>query len=280
MNANTPQQPLAPEVLLHYTDGRGLLGIVENHVLWASRAQFLNDHRELRHAFDLARSLLAGPQFRDYAGAQIWDEHLATSDPISHVYVASLTANGDDLSQWRAYGRTGDSYAVGLSGAALAVEAARHGWRLLPCLYELAEQNRRVCAILERWLKWFEDDAVPSYDSDPDPKSRLVRYGTGDLLHLAPTFKHSAFEAEHEWRLISGFSDKLQVRHRAGKGALIPYKEFPLPTKNGALTSPKVVIGPGSPDQSAAVQGLHSLLVYQNISGWEMDISKAPYRGW
>src|SRR5262245_50075307 len=42
----------APTVLYHYTDGAGLLGIVESQAIWASDVEFLNDAQELVYARD------------------------------------------------------------------------------------------------------------------------------------------------------------------------------------------------------------------------------------
>jgi hypothetical protein len=47
-----------PDRLYHYTDARGLLGILESRKLWASDVRLLNDARELDYAADLVRRWL------------------------------------------------------------------------------------------------------------------------------------------------------------------------------------------------------------------------------
>ena len=46
---------LPDETLYHYTNLKGLLGIVESRVLWASDIRYMNDASELKHTVDLIR---------------------------------------------------------------------------------------------------------------------------------------------------------------------------------------------------------------------------------
>jgi len=48
------QKPCGP--LYHYTDARGLIGILEQRELWASNALHLNDAEELGHGMRLLRA--------------------------------------------------------------------------------------------------------------------------------------------------------------------------------------------------------------------------------
>ncbi len=49
-----------PDHLYHYTDARGLIGIVTQAVLWATDAEFLNDAQELKYGRDeLHQALIA-----------------------------------------------------------------------------------------------------------------------------------------------------------------------------------------------------------------------------
>jgi hypothetical protein len=44
-----------PDLLFHYTDAAGLLGIIDSRKLWMTKVQYLNDKSELNYAFDLMR---------------------------------------------------------------------------------------------------------------------------------------------------------------------------------------------------------------------------------
>jgi hypothetical protein len=50
------QEP--PEILYHYTDQDGLLGIMEKDQLWATKMQYMNDATEFGASLDLARERL------------------------------------------------------------------------------------------------------------------------------------------------------------------------------------------------------------------------------
>ncbi len=47
-----------PEVLYHYTDVAGLLGIVNRAALWATHARFLNDATEIVHGVATVKDAL------------------------------------------------------------------------------------------------------------------------------------------------------------------------------------------------------------------------------
>jgi hypothetical protein len=44
-----------PDSLTHYTDLRGMMGIIESKQIWASNVSFLNDRRELLHGLPMTR---------------------------------------------------------------------------------------------------------------------------------------------------------------------------------------------------------------------------------
>ena len=43
-----------PEILYHYTDQNGLLGIIERSEMWATKVQYMNDATEFGAVLDLA----------------------------------------------------------------------------------------------------------------------------------------------------------------------------------------------------------------------------------
>lgn len=47
------------ETLYHYTSFKGLLGIVDSQVLWASDVRYMNDSAEMKHSADLIREEVA-----------------------------------------------------------------------------------------------------------------------------------------------------------------------------------------------------------------------------
>src|SRR5437016_3144985 len=97
----------APEVLYHYTNLRGLEGILRSRTLWATHIQHMNDRSEYLHFADMAVGKLKDilsrrtePEFIRELKNTI--KNVKALDPL--VFVLSLSEAGDLLSQWRAYG--------------------------------------------------------------------------------------------------------------------------------------------------------------------------------
>jgi len=99
INARPP-----PETIYHYTDDRGLRGILESGILRFTNVFSLNDPSELRHGMSHAASLLrtmskGGPAHcKAFAGlfAEFVEHGLHKS---AHLFTCSFSKNGDELGQ-------------------------------------------------------------------------------------------------------------------------------------------------------------------------------------
>jgi hypothetical protein len=109
------------QILYHYTDANGLLGIVKSRELWATHILHLNDSSEYSHAVQVA----AKQTKKGLLSAEL-TEALKMLVPASTVnpeevnetapclpFVVSLSQNGDQLSQWRAYCPDGNGFSIG-----------------------------------------------------------------------------------------------------------------------------------------------------------------------
>lgn len=113
----------APPILYHYTDDRGLRGIIETGKIWLTDIFALNDPAELRHGIEhaiqrireLART--GKPELKLFADrfAEIRKGGIERS---AHYFVACMSTRGDDLGQWRAYADDGRGFALGFQGDA------------------------------------------------------------------------------------------------------------------------------------------------------------------
>jgi len=119
--------PLArtePERVYHYTNAAGLLGIVRGKCLWASDVWYMNDAREALYGLDVIERALEGLDLPSGPAAEIRGRALTLLRAIrddgdfSRSYIACLSADGDDLSQWRAYGRP-RGFSIGFDTAKL-----------------------------------------------------------------------------------------------------------------------------------------------------------------
>ena len=113
----TGQNP--PERLYHYTTADGLLGILESRTVWATHINYLNDKHELHHAEKVLSLELRERAERSDVNVEERQALLAAAESLEkhrsdrEAYVFSLTENGDQLSQWRAYGSSATGYSLG-----------------------------------------------------------------------------------------------------------------------------------------------------------------------
>jgi hypothetical protein len=306
------QTPGDPEVLYHYTTPPGVIGIVQNKMLWATDAEFLNDAQELRFGrAELREALIARADElippgldeetrplgddRDYSRAWVMRSAADHLDPgpgrpyaekqYHWAYVACFCEDGDLLSQWRAYGLQA-GYAVGFRTAVLR--------DMRPVKSQAA----------------IESGAYPEIDEEPGvvpPPVRLVRvrYGAyairravADVLSavapepvghpgvmgfyraqtlVIPTLagiKHGAFSEEREWRLIVVSSIGEAVAFRSGRLGVIPYVTLPFPSRAIA----EIVVGPG-PEQALRERGAVRLVAEHGFTDVTIRRSTAPFRG-
>lgn len=100
------------DILYHYTSADGLVGILRQHVLWASDSRCLNDTLEFRLGLSIALDTLG--RHRGFQPLRNWVEGVIdTWSRDAGLFVVCFSRDGDLLSQWRAYGRDGQGYCLG-----------------------------------------------------------------------------------------------------------------------------------------------------------------------
>jgi hypothetical protein len=94
-------------VIYHYTDPKGLIGILTHGQLWATDIRYLNDSSELRHAEELQRKVLG--ELLTESPDRSLKKRLATEAleaPPSfkgseNTHVVCFCAEDDLLTQWK-----------------------------------------------------------------------------------------------------------------------------------------------------------------------------------
>jgi hypothetical protein len=288
-----------PEVLYHYTDQVGLLGIFKSNELWLSHTQYLNDGREYSHALELVRAAIDRRTDRAIAAESNTLEEMrnAVKGNIQsiNVCVASFSMDGDDLSQWRGYGGRTVSFAIGFDGGILADIVVRKKFYLARCIYDVAAQIERAERLVDRCLaEVLERKRRIGANGDDDDDHEFWNRG-GNLvffLHaVAPTMKDQAFRGEREWRIISRplMSSSKEFDYRPGNSMLVPYYKLALfghPGDVGKRKLHRLVVSP-TPNAELAVQSARSLLASRHMQGSftpggpvSVELSKIPYRSW
>lgn len=278
----------ADKPLFHYTNAKGLRGILLRRSLWASDVKCVNDTRELEHGLELMRSVdLPNESTRLLVERALNHPNFSTVV----VFVASFSEKPDMLSQWRAYGGDGAGYALGFRASSLTSIVPKE-WRpgapclLMKVIYD--EDRQRVLAnrIMSDVCDWFTSVGV---DHIAEADVALAALGLASVL---PTFaaacKGRAFDEEAEWRLVARFTPAYltegngvasmpRASFRIGRYGLTPYVTLPLPAVGSVRD---IVLGPklSSPDQGARVRTLLSNASLTDWAAVEVRRSSASYR--
>ena len=280
-----------PDTLWHYTNAAGLLGILRSGKLWATNTEYLNDASELRYARMLVwRSIgsLRAKVFddREHDMLDLLSESISQSLKPS-VFVASLSAEKNDLSQWRAYGGSSGSFALGFSSRTLSEAITRNSelpFNLYKCIYG-EKRSAVLCArfvdrVLSEFRKYRRTNSLRP--SDYLEIRNFVAETVESFEILAPLIKHPDFAREAEWRLVSGPVDlnKRPIHLREGRTCVVPYIEFTIAeNKSEPKTTVHTQIGPAisyNPRDTT-----HAQIAYCDefiLQPFPVEPSQTPYR--
>lgn len=330
-----------PKLLYHYTNTAGLAGILASNSIWATDAQYLNDTREVRFTADKLVELLTSRanvlDLQNHAADKSTDpveiddakteraegfrtaarliRAVGTVDkPLSNpfnasdrrIYVTSLSAEADSLSQWRGYGANGGGYAIGFSSSSLSELRFKFtNTETDPLkIFAIAQLESSIPAEMDvfrpRPLDHFGsaygpdftrygDDAVRAmcqsfidrigFDGlkDPEMVRRDMVSTTTFLtsLRLLALAKDRSFEPESEWRVLIAEpyrTPAVSFRDGGPKG-FVPYVALELP-KASVET---VWIGPGG-DTKLREHSLRLMLASRGLDDVEIEHSEVPFR--
>jgi hypothetical protein len=154
-------EKLPPDILYHYTGQIGLLGIIEQAELWATKIQYMNDATEFGLALRLARQELENiinnsAHSSEKAASVRLQESLHGLEDIN-IFAVCFCENGDLLSQWRGYAGGKYGYSIGFDSDALMQIADRNEFTLGRCIYDTAVQRNIISrpfpiALRTNWL--------------------------------------------------------------------------------------------------------------------------------
>ena len=279
------------ETLYHYTSFRGLLGIVESRVLWASDVRYMNDSAEMKHSVDLVRDEVARRladghhqpkllnQFLEWITCRITGGHM--------LFGASFRANGNLLSQWRSYSAPGKGISLGFDPDDIVLRARGQAFQIGKCIYDPTVQRRLIERVVDAVVH-LADARGESDDPDEGQLSRsyypVFEHVESDLLRIAALLKHPSFQEEEEWRVVSPVvTDYVRspVLFREGASMLVPYFEFKLTSGSGEpITLEHLFLGP-TLNINLSMDSLKLYLAKQGISPRQgISYCQIPYRQW
>lgn len=274
-----------PATVYHYTNSAGLLGIINTRAIWASDVRFMNDTAEAIYGRNAIRTYCqarASASSREKAICESIIKILAQVQSADNTtsYIACLSAEGNDLSQWRAYGA---SYGISIGFDLQALRA--HGQELpIPWTFNIRKvmydpQPQRAL-IDHHYVRIAKD--LTGAESSVEVDRAAIRFLV-DALNFAPTLKHPAFKGEREFRIhvfLSGDpGHRKEIKIRDAAMGLIPYLKIPLclPGQDVITVMREIVIGPQRHPQEAK-QAVRALLDGNSLANVTIRESGIPLR--
>jgi len=298
-----------PSLIYHYTSSAALISIITNNELWLSEATYLNDRHEIelgrRLACDLVRSRIAVEPGSDVRAMLELTLSYFDSRTDPQVYVACFSFEGDDLTQWRAYGGTQAPVAIELEHNSLMFGYTSEGL-LDRVMYNADDQKWVFDQLLTAYTDAYREDIcnpLPLKRHGPpltiEEESKIVAgslyYG---LWHYIVTCKDPAFASEREVRFIytahdlsqddasrSWYPEHPAPRFRERAGRVIPYltssnldfSNMDRIRKAEKLPIRSVRIGPTA--EPALIQrGIRRLLDTHGHEDTTVTVSTSPFR--
>ncbi|MGA2205127.1 MAG: DUF2971 domain-containing protein [Terracidiphilus sp.] len=308
--------PPKPEGLLyHYTDEKGLYGILDSGEIWATHYRFLNDLAEQKEGSALLYSFLDETNL-EYTRLYRNEIKMLFDYDLTHMqlFVASFSGDsadavgGDRLSQWRGYSPNRTGFSLGFDGSLLRAKAESLMVKtvlavfLWQCVYSKEGKNeieRKITSVFEEKVemnlnafsqKWahFSRENVEMGQLNREKRRQEFReiafYPLRDeFLRWCATLKHEGFNEEREWRLACYVHEEVTdlkfVQLRDRQYGHTPNIQVPLGLSDSDSPLKRIVVGPSQNHEQAAIS-LGIELAKRGLKGVKVVPSQIPYRNW
>lgn len=274
-----------PAELYHYTSLQGAHGIITSKQLWLTKIQHLNDMTELRYAIDLFRHAVVRWQANLDAEERAFIDrgaHQLGSFTGTNICVASFCADGDLLSQWRAYGAEATGVALGFSGSYLKGLSNRGFLRTWKCIYDPGDHETIIRELVEMALHCFNMRHTLSNDAAKQTFAKeIIGWFNTTFLRVAPVLKDRNFHEEKEWRIIStsikSTNPDYDIVSLGSRQMPIFRLNFPVAKDGTCGVLSRIRLGPTG-DRDAMSKTLVALLQKHGHSRISIQPSSIPYR--
>ena len=235
-----------PEVLFHYTSADSFLKILQSKSIWMTHILHMNDAVEFAHGLDFFKEGL------DLLIAKKVDPTLVNSlknilerekQPSVAPYIFCMTANKDQLSQWRAYGDNGLGVSIGFKCSELLSCDALHV-KAVNVIYDDTEKRQIVNTAIDKLATLLLALQNEGKNINEDSYIRAIARAYFFAAYIqSKRFKESSWSEEQEWRaVVMAKKGDMRVGARTRGGQIIPYLDCPLVCFQNLLN--EVVIGP------------------------------------
>lgn len=282
--------------LYHYTDLKGLRGILHSGCFWFTDYRHLNDPSEIQHGIGMAREIARGLADTADGRVRLFLENfidlfrLDNFDMALRFFIACLSRARDDLGQWRAYADNGHGVAIGLSPRLFTVIDQPLPGHLPefvgPVRYLDGDARPRHHLPLERAAAIFlkAADANRELLSDKvvgipfiDQLAREII--ASPMIWNCLTTKHPGYAHEQEVRLVimgtpARLSSHIATRRRGPQDVSYIAHALPLREPDHIV---EIVIGPAA--SASEEQAVRAVLHEVGLDGVALNRSSIPYRG-
>jgi Protein of unknown function (DUF2971) len=225
------------KVIYHYTDVRGLIGMITSGRIWATHVSRLNDAVEYEIGVSFVTEFIRAN--RQGVSEAIIDKTFSRLRAVD-TFIACYSAAADILSQWRAYSGAGTGYCIGLKTSEMATIDGR-----MPLLEKVIYSTAAAETVLSHLFARV-DEFLGDHDLGEVEVGSLMGMLEGTFNIVACIIKHSTFEEENEYRQIyqpARSALALDTKYRVGRFGLTPYVEIGFLEK-GKLPIQSIMIGP------------------------------------
>ena len=275
------------DVIWHYTNGDGLLGILQSASIHATQVASLNDKNETKYATDLfkisVRKILEENKDHSTATAflekvleYIKEDPLAPSHGTSKFFVTCFSAEEDDVNQWDRYGKP-NGYAIGFYAGGLFRDATSTVYKVN---YDKALHEKISDDTARATLRFFLDGLSGERLNNPGQWAEEFFAAWDEWVYrLSPTVKDAKWKAENEFRLVHELkvSELPDIRFKQRASVLARY--LPLTTASWSkqrrplLPIAKIIIGPG-PNSSFTKVSVSLLLEQMGYMNVPVELSQ------
>lgn len=277
-------------LIYHYTDDKGLWGILSSGKFWINSVFNLNDPSEISHGVSIACSVFKNLASQLTAFDVEFVEKFTSLTrrgmrDVAKFYALSFSFHYDDLAQWRSYANDGRGFALGLNKK-----------KIEDCISSLTnssiggfpvEYNTKKLELFNTQLFNNIQPALLALQKLNLQQPLLNRVLIGISARLAirvieasTHFKHEGYESESEFRVLEVSSLKQSQntpQHRLKDTEVVYYTE--LDWKN---LMPDVIetitIGPGADKEKAARYVEDCIKIHQLPGSVLIQFSDIPYR--
>lgn len=318
----------SPAGLIGIVDSRKEAKVPRELTFFASDILQMNDMSELEFSLGIIQDQLKELEADDNYSAfikqwlPIFEKYLSSPSvealelaPRPCVCAVSFTTKDDLLSQWVTYG-TGGGFAIGLdadtlrdttyighntrTGEAKTFKSQLHRMHYgdyaksriqqLSIFSEMGLLGLQFGSTVQTLISAYQ--ALRGWLKDPQhrvPPAVAEHAMAAIAIGIASQYKHQAFEAESEWRLLVGagsygdlthlLSGHVPPKFRASGTRLLAYRPVTVKPVDDGPVIRDLVVGPAA-DQAPLVHAAQQLLIANGHNPGVVRASKIPYRGW